>query len=149
MRGWSGNRGGNRNSPAPAPRSAEEEGVDKLQRIREMRHFVNGEWFWDVVLVLDEEPRGFTELLNTVRARTTDDGWPGKRHRYLQESILGRTLRRLEKRELVSRQQEGVFPYRVTYRLTSPAQELVTAVEPLVEWTRRHDGLVERVRNKA
>lgn len=118
------------------------------QRVRDIHHLLNGEWIPDVLVVLSAGPQRYTDLLNSVRAKTDHDGWSGNRHRYLQESVLNRTLRRLEDMELVERQREPVFPCHTWYQLTPASQELLTALMPIAEWSENHTGLVQRARTR-
>ncbi|MFD0443274.1 winged helix-turn-helix transcriptional regulator [Streptomyces indonesiensis] len=102
---------------------------------------INGEWIPDVLVALAEGPKQYTRLLDTIREKTHEDGWSETRHLYLQESVLNRTLRRLEREELIERHREPTFPYRARYQLTSAADELLTALTPLAEWPKHHADL--------
>lgn len=116
--------------------------------LRHALHMLNGEWIPDVLVALAEGPKQYTGLLGTIRERTHQDGWSESRHLYLQESVLNRTLRRLEQEELVERHRESTFPYRARYQLTPPADKLLTALMPLTEWPKQHADLVERARQR-
>lgn len=116
------------------------------QRVRDIHHLLNGEWIPDVLVVLSPGPQRYSVLLSSVRAKTDHDGWSGNRHRYLQESVLNRTLRRLEHMELVERHRESAFPYHTWYQLTPAAEELLMALVPVAEWSEVHKGLVQRAR---
>ncbi|CAM5731020.1 hypothetical protein SANTM175S_04468 [Streptomyces antimycoticus] len=67
-------------------------------------------------MALADGPKQYTGLLGTIREKTHEDGWSETRHLYLQESVLNRTLRRLEREELVERHREPTFPYRARYQ---------------------------------
>lgn len=118
------------------------------QHVRNILHMLNGEWIPDVLVTLSDGQAQYTDLLNTIRAETAHDGWSGSRHRYLQESVLNRTLRRLEQEELVDRDREKVFPYRTWYKLTPAAEALLSAWGPLTEWSVRHTDLVGRAQKQ-
>ncbi|MEV0220724.1 winged helix-turn-helix transcriptional regulator [Streptomyces sp. NPDC050704] len=90
----------------------------------------------------------YTSLLDAIRAQDSDTGWPGKKHRRLQDSPLNRTLRRLEQGELISRHREHDFPYRATYELSAAAKELLAAMAPLAMWAETHTDLVDRTRQR-
>jgi DNA-binding HxlR family transcriptional regulator len=130
---------------APPPSNDE---IRYLQRIYDLHRLLNGEWIWDVFISLHPGPLQYTGLLTAIRERSLENGWPGRNHVYLQDSTLNRTLRRLEEAELVDRSREDVFPYRVTYRLTHPAQQLLTAAVPLIDWADEHWRLLERARQR-
>lgn len=119
-----------------------------LQRSIDVRHMTNGEWVWDVLVVLQRGPSQYTELLASIQSRSADDGWPGRQHRRLSDSTLNRTLRRLEQSELVVGMREPEFPYHATYRLTDAARELLVAEKAMVGWAERYGDLIERVRQR-
>ncbi|GAA3107849.1 hypothetical protein GCM10010449_33330 [Streptomyces rectiviolaceus] len=116
-----------------------------LQRIHDFFHLLNGEWHWDILVALHDGPLRYTELLNTVRARTPVSNWPGNAHHFLQEDMLSRTLQRLTQGELIERERSMGFPYATTYRLAPAARELLTVMAPAAEWTEAHSALVVRV----
>ncbi|MDI5969879.1 winged helix-turn-helix transcriptional regulator [Streptomyces sp. SL13] len=118
------------------------------QSIHDLRRLLSGEWTWDVLVSLRSGPLQYTGLLAAIRARSLENGWPGRNHAYLQDSTLNRTLRRLEESELVDRSREEVFPYRTWYSLTPPALRLLEAVVPFIEWADGHPELLERVRRR-
>ncbi|MFC8429275.1 winged helix-turn-helix transcriptional regulator [Streptomyces sp. NPDC057253] len=119
-----------------------------LQRAHDIRHLLSGEWVWDVLVSLLEGPLQYTNLLDAIRSGTKDIGWPGKKHQYLQDSTLNRTLRRLEQGELVKRQRETEFPYHTAYELTPTAEELLFVMVPVIEWAEANGELLERVRQR-
>ncbi|MFI0724341.1 winged helix-turn-helix transcriptional regulator [Streptomyces sp. NPDC021224] len=134
--------------PREVPESYPPDEETYLQRSIDVRHMTNGEWVWDVLVVLHRGPSQYTELLNAIQKRSTDDGWPGRQHRHLRDSTLNRTLRRLEQSELVVGIREPEFPYHATYQLTDAARNLLVAEEALVKWAEQHGDLVERVRQR-
>ncbi|WP_370880462.1 winged helix-turn-helix transcriptional regulator [Streptomyces aurantiacus] len=90
----------------------------------------------------------YTNLLDAIRAQGGDTGWPGRKHRRLQDSPLNRTLRRLEQGELIRRHRELEFPYHATYELSAAAMELLAAMAPLATWAETHTDLVDRARQR-
>ena len=118
------------------------------QRVHDVRHLLSGEWVWDILVALHRRPLQYTKLLHAIRAKPGHNGWPGRKHLYLQDSTLNRTLRRMEQGELVRHSREPQFPYHATYELSSAAEELLTAMVPVIEWAESHSDLVERVRKR-
>lgn len=101
---------------------------------------------WDVLVALHPRPAQYTELLSSIQERSGVDDWPGVKHRRLRDSTLNRTLRRLERGELIERIRESDFPYHTTYHLTEPARELMDSASPMVLWAEKHQALVDRAR---
>jgi len=138
-------RRGSGESALPVPMLS---GSAYLQRVHDLRHLLSGEWVWDVLTALVDGPQKYTDLLNSVRARQEDTGWPGKKHMYLRDGPLNKTLRRLEQGELVKRNQGDSFPYHTAYELTPAAQKLLVSVVPMVEWAESHADLLNRARQR-
>jgi DNA-binding HxlR family transcriptional regulator len=58
-------------------------------------------------------------------------------------------LKRLEVAELVVHtRDEQAFPPVSLYSLSSEAEELFVALEPLVQWAEKHGDLIERVQQR-
>ncbi|MCT9080470.1 winged helix-turn-helix transcriptional regulator [Streptomyces fulvoviolaceus] len=119
-----------------------------LQGIHNVRYLISGEWTWDVLVALHGGPLQYTILLDVIRSKQNGTGWPGKKHHYLRDGTLNRTLRRLEQGELVKHNREIEFPYRSAYELTSAAQELLAAVVSMAEWAESNEDLLERARQR-
>ncbi|MEU6351111.1 winged helix-turn-helix transcriptional regulator [Streptomyces sp. NPDC047072] len=119
-----------------------------LRGIHNTRHLMSGEWTWDVLVALHGGPLQYTALLDAIRSIQTGSAWPGKKHNYLRDGTLNRTLRRLEQGELVRHDREPVFPYRAAYELTSAAQGLLVVVAPLAEWAELNADLLKRARER-
>lgn len=138
--------GGERAQP---PLSAMTPGDSRfVRRVHDIRHLVSGEWAWDVLVTLHRGPMQYTSLLESIRAQDSDTGWPGRKHRWLQDSPLNRTLRRLEQGELITRHREINFPYHATYELSPAARELLAVMTPLATWAETHTDLVHRARQR-
>lgn len=116
--------------------------------VHDVRYLMSGEWTWDVLIALHGGPLHYTSLLNVIRAQDNVAGWPGRKHRRLQDSPLNRTLRRLEQGELVKHDRESDFPYRATYELSSAAEELLSVAAPLAMWAETHSDLLDRARQR-
>jgi len=119
-----------------------------LQGIHNVRRLVSGEWTWDVLVALHGGPLHYTNLLDAIRSQRNDTAWPGKKHRYLQDGTLSRTLRRMEQGELVRNTRENEFPYRSEYELTPAAKELLAVVVPVAEWAESNAVLLKRVQQR-
>ncbi len=119
-----------------------------LQHLLNFSHMMSGQWNPDVLLALSTGPRRYTDLLATIRTSTAVDGWSG-RTRHIQDSILNRTLRRLERDGLIFRTEEpGVWPRSVHYELSPAAHELLKAVIPGVLWSHRHQDLIVQAQQR-
>ncbi|MFF4506668.1 winged helix-turn-helix transcriptional regulator [Streptomyces sp. NPDC001401] len=132
-----------------SPSSSIQPGSDcYLQRAHDLRHLLSGEWVWDVLVALVDGPLQYTVLLDAIRSRQSGTCWPGRKHHYLRDGTLNRTLRRLEQGELVTHDREADFPYHSAYALTPAAKELLAMMVPLVEWAESNADLLERVRQR-
>lgn len=83
------------------------------------------------------------ELLGTGKHRFSE------LHREIDEisqRMLTLTLRHLERDGLIQRTVHPVVPPRVDYELTSLGRSLLTIIEPLVSWTRRHKAEIATAR---
>jgi DNA-binding HxlR family transcriptional regulator len=102
-----------------------------LQRARDLRHLLNGDWVSDILVALSGGPLHYKELYTAVKESSTFDPWTGAEHP-IPRRTLTRTLRRLEAAGLVLRHEEQVFPRSVVYSLTPAATELLVSVRPLI-----------------
>ncbi|MFJ9179431.1 winged helix-turn-helix transcriptional regulator [Streptomyces sp. NPDC102360] len=101
------------------------------------------EWLPDVLQALTPGPLQYRALLTAVRdtcqtvgSQATEER-PGRR--YLQDSVLNRTLASMRELGLLVRNREPTFPYRTTYEATVAGRELLDALEPLAAWAERHE----------
>ncbi|WP_051772751.1 diguanylate cyclase [Saccharothrix sp. NRRL B-16314] len=100
------------------------------QGLYEVIHLLKGEWVPAILAALADGPRHFTEILSTIHDTTL--GQPDS-DRWLHDSILGRTLRRMEDKNLVTRHEEPArFPKSTVYELTPRAATLLSALAPAV-----------------
>lgn len=95
------------------------------------------EWVTDVLEVLADGPSQYGVLLQAIRDRTANPQQPSER-RYIQDSVLNRTLSKLREEGLVLRDREESFPYHTTYRITEAGRQLMDALAPLASWSARH-----------
>lgn len=120
-------------------------GARYLQRARDLRHLLNGEWISHILVALSGGPLHYKELYTAVRESSKAfDPWTGSEHP-IPRRTLGRTLRRLETAGLVLRHEERVFPRSVVYSLTPAATKLLVSVRPLIDWAEEHLDLIERL----
>ncbi|GAA3838127.1 hypothetical protein GCM10022403_083290 [Streptomyces coacervatus] len=98
------------------------------------------EWVTDILEVLAAGPIQYGALLQAVRDRTPDPQHPSEQ-RYIQDSVLNRTLNKLRDEALVLRDREERFPYHTTYRITVAGRQLLDALGPLASWSEQHQGL--------
>ncbi|MGW5053945.1 winged helix-turn-helix transcriptional regulator [Actinokineospora sp. NPDC004072] len=106
--------------------------------LHELTHILDGEWVPAILATLARGPRHFTEILTAIQ--TTGIGQPDPK-RWLHDSILGRTLRRMEDNGLVNRHEvAATFPKSTTYELTPWTIDLLSALMPAVYWTIRRAG---------
>ncbi|GGS59407.1 diguanylate cyclase [Actinokineospora fastidiosa] len=96
----------------------------------EVLQLLKGEWVPAILATLINGPRHFTEILSTIHDTTIGQPDSG---RWLHDSILGRTLRRMEDKDLVTRHEEpNRFPKSTVYELTPLASVLLTTLAPAV-----------------
>ena len=115
-----------------------------LQRSRDLRHLLNGEWIVHTLVALSAGPLHYNELHAAIREMTTFDPWTGAVRR-IQSRALGRTLRRMETSGLVDRFEERTFPRSVVYSLTPAAADLLARTRPLIDWAEANVDLIERL----
>ncbi|MER6760025.1 MULTISPECIES: winged helix-turn-helix transcriptional regulator [Amycolatopsis] len=115
-----------------------------LQRSRDLRHLLNGEWITHTLVALSAGPLHYNELYAAIQEMTTFDPWTGS-ERKIQSRALGRTLRRMETAGLVDRVEERTFPRSVVYSLTKAAADLLDRSRPLIDWAEENLDLIERL----
>lgn len=118
--------------------------VRYLQRARDLRRLLNGEWISHILVALSAGPLHYKELYTAIKESTTFDPWTGSEHP-IPRRTLGRTLRRLETAGLVLRHEERVFPRSVVYSLTPAATKLLASMRPVIDWAEEHLDLIERL----
>jgi DNA-binding HxlR family transcriptional regulator len=120
-----------------------------LQRLWDLRNILNGEWIPDVFVALRAGPLRRGELLEAIRSTRVPNGWSGSDTRNLADTVMQRTLVRLEMAEMVEHtRDERAFPPVSLYRLSPAAEELFEALEGALCWAEKHDNLIERVQRR-
>jgi DNA-binding HxlR family transcriptional regulator len=92
--------------------------------IRDLLDRLADKWSLLIIEMLGEGARRFSELHREIDQ--------------ISQRMLTLTLRHLERDGLVLRTVHPVVPPRVDYELTSLGETLLSAVSPLVTWTREH-----------
>jgi DNA-binding HxlR family transcriptional regulator len=100
--------------------------------IRDLLDRLADKWSLLVIETLGRGPRRFSELHREIDQ--------------ISQRMLTLTLRHLERDGLVLRTVHPVVPPRVDYELTSLGESLLSAVFPLVTWTREHRDEVAAAR---
>jgi len=120
-----------------------------LQRLWDLRNLLNGEWIPDVLVALSSGPLRRGELLEKIRSTQVPNGWSDSDSRNLADTVMQRTLVRLEMAEMVehTRDDRG-FPPVSLYQLSAAAEELFAALEGPVSWAEKHDDLIQRVQQR-
>lgn len=120
-----------------------------LQRLWDTRNILKGEWVPDIFVALWPGPLRRCELLERIRSTSVPYGWSDSETHNLHDRVMGETLMRLEAAELVVHtRDEQAFPPVSLYSLSSEAEELFVALEPLVVWAEKHGDLIERVQQR-
>ncbi|WP_435581618.1 winged helix-turn-helix transcriptional regulator [Amycolatopsis thermoflava] len=116
-----------------------------LDRWRDLRHLLNGEWIIHVLVTLNAGPLHYKQLYEAIQESSTFDPWSGSIRR-ISGRALGRTLRRLEAGGLVVRTEERVFPRSVVYSITPAAVDLLAKARAVMDWAEEHPELFEQLR---
>ncbi len=103
-------------------------------RAREVLERVGDKWSLNVVHVLGQGTRRFSELQREI------DG--------ITPRMLTVTVRGLERDGLVIRTVYPEVPPRVEYTLTRAGETLLVAVTPIVEWATEHLADIDRARRR-
>ena len=103
-----------------------------LNRWRDLRHLLNGEWIIHILVVLNSGPLHYKDLYQAIQESSTFDPWSGA-VRKISGRALGRTLRRLEAGGLVVRTEERVFPRSVVYSITPAAADLLARAQAVMD----------------
>ena len=120
-----------------------------LKRLWDLRNLLNGEWIPDVLVALSSGPLRRAELLERIRSTRVPNGWSESNTRNLADTVMQRTLVRLEMSEMVEHtRDERVFPPVSLYQLSSAAEELLAALEGPVEWAEKNADLIRRVQQR-
>jgi diguanylate cyclase (GGDEF)-like protein len=132
--------------PAPIPRAEQHrvteknhEGTTMMEGARfwvgfdDVLRLLNGKWDSAVLEALSDGPLHWSDILSAIRRQKA--AVVGRRNGILHESVLARTLLRMERDGLVLRMEKpAIFPPSVTYELTPRARSLIKALTPAAEW---------------
>ncbi len=99
---------------------------EQCRRASGALEFVGRRWNGAILLALVRGAERFSELLASVEG--------------LSDRLLSVRLRELEAAGLVERLVEPTMPVTIRYRLTARGDELMTAMQSLVDFGRRWDG---------
>ncbi|MYW90484.1 transcriptional regulator [Amycolatopsis rubida] len=120
-----------------------------LQRLWDLRNLLNGEWIPDVLVALSSGPLRRGELLEKIRSTRVRNGWSDSDTRNLADTVMQRTLLRLEMSEMVDHtRDERVFPPVSLYQLSTAAEELFATLEGPAIWAEEHGDLIKRVQQR-
>ncbi|KPM57684.1 transcriptional regulator [Frankia sp. R43] len=116
--------------------------ADRRILLHDLRRTLSPGWLPDVLVTLSNGPQPYTSLLRTLRSYDVPRGrhWPQP---LIQEAVLTRTLRSMQRRGLVERMRERAFPFGTVYWLTPAAKELADLVAPMAQWAAAHEELLE------
>jgi len=117
-----------------------------LERWRDLRHLLNGEWIIYILVALSAGPLHYKELHAAIQESITFDPWSGS-VRKIGGRALGRTLRRLEAGGMILRHEERVFPRSVVYSITPAATDLLARAQTIADWAEEHLDLFEQLRS--
>jgi DNA-binding HxlR family transcriptional regulator len=96
-----------------------------------------GDWVVAVLAELATGPLRFSELLGEVNG--VDELFGRRTHdRPLTNTVLSRTLMRMQQDGLLVRYKDPSPHPHVQYELTSHGQELLAALRPLAKWAQAH-----------
>jgi DNA-binding HxlR family transcriptional regulator len=113
-----------------------------LRDLTNLKYLFGDKWAPAIVVALTRGRMRRVEILSTVNSYSIYENWSNKRV-ILHDSILTRTLKKMTKEGLLVRTESTVsFPREVYYSLTPVVAELLSAIEPAVEWARRNPELI-------
>ncbi|TDD86079.1 winged helix-turn-helix transcriptional regulator [Actinomadura rubrisoli] len=118
--------------PSTPSSGACNEHTPSMCRAREILDRVGDKWSLQVIALLGERTKRFTELKREI------DG--------ISQRMLTVTLRGLERDGIVSRTVYPVMPPRVDYALTPLGRTLMDAASSLVRWAETHLDEIDEAR---
>ena len=102
--------------------------------VREVLNRVGDKWSVQIVGMLQDGPRRFSELRRAIEG--------------ISQRMLTLTLRGLERDGLISRSVEPTIPPRVDYELTEQGRDLIKPMQVLGEWALAHLPAIEKARSR-
>ena len=116
-----------------SPRNTRVTGDERCVAVREVLARVGDKWSVQVIVLLGEGTRRFSELKRAI------DG--------VSQRMLTLTLRALERDGLVTRTVHAKVPLRVDYVLTPLGRTLLAPVETIAAWASDHRQEIQRARD--
>ena len=107
---------------------------DACPAVREVLNRVGDKWSVQIVGMLQDGPKRFSELRRSVEG--------------ISQRMLTLTLRGLERDGLITRTMFPTIPPRVDYALTPLGRDLLQPVSALGEWATRNQAKIARAREK-
>ncbi|MGB6163284.1 MAG: winged helix-turn-helix transcriptional regulator [Pseudonocardiaceae bacterium] len=115
-----------------------------LRDLYDLLHLFDDKWVSPIVVTLTDGPMRRVEILSTIRSYSVGQEWSGKSI-VLHDSILARVLKKMTAEGLLIRDEKPKgFPPKVYYSLTPEVVESLTALAPLVAWSRAHREIIEQ-----
>ncbi len=102
--------------------------------LREVLNRVGDKWSIQVVALLNDGPRRFSELRRSVEG--------------ISQRMLTLTLKGLERDGLVTRTMYPTIPPRVDYELTRVGRTLLEPVMALAAWAEKNRGQIQAARDR-
>ncbi len=112
-------------------------------------HWQHGEWVPEIVVALWAGRKRFLDLLKEIQDSSTQHRWSNKTNPLTKQS-LSQTLARMEREELVLRNEDSSsIPRAVWYEVSPTLREFLeeSAGAP-AEWVANNHDLIERVRQR-
>ena len=116
-----------------SPRHKRVTGDERCVAVREVLSRVGDKWSVQVIVLLGEGTKRFTELKRAIEG--------------ISQRMLTLTLRALERDGLVTRTVYPDVPLRVDYILTPLGRTLLTPVETIAAWAQDHRQEIQRARD--
>ena len=116
-----------------SPRHKRVTGDERCVAVREVLARVGDKWSVQVIVLLGEGTKRFTELKRAIEG--------------ISQRMLTLTLRALERDGLVIRTVYADVPLRVDYVLTPLGRTLLAPVETIAAWAQDHRQEIQRARD--
>jgi DNA-binding HxlR family transcriptional regulator/uncharacterized protein YkwD len=116
-----------------SPRHKRVTGDERCVAVREVLARVGDKWSVQVIVILGEGTKRFTELKRAIEG--------------ISQRMLTLTLRALERDGLVTRTVYADVPLRVDYILTPLGRTLLAPVETIAAWAQDHRQEIQRARD--
>jgi len=115
-----------------------------LRGLYSVKCLFGDKWAPAIIVALANGRMRRVNILSTINSYSLDSDKPVVLH----DSILARTLKKMTREGLLVRtRRTEIFPPRVYYSLKPEIAEFLRVVEPVVEWTRCHPGLIAQIQD--